>query len=259
VVVNLLGRDFETGNFSFADVHVEAARRVAAAAAAAGVTRLVHLSHLGAAPGAPSRLLRAKAAGEAAVLDAFPGATILRPAPMFGTEDRLLRAWAAMSKVLPFIPLVDGGRTRMALVDVRDVAAAVKAVVEQDALAGQTYTLAGPQEATVRELVELIFHTLREPVRALAVPSALMALAGQPRELLQRLVPFPVPVLPAEMYTPDNVAGMAVDYVMPPGAPGFAELGITPRKAEGMNLDYIRSMRSGGYLSDFAGNEGRDT
>jgi len=247
VVVNLLGRDYETGRYSFTDVNVEAAARVAKAAAAAGVTRLVHFSALGAAPDAPSAQLRSKAAGEAAVAAAFPGATFVRPAPVFGQEDRLLRTWASCSKILPFIPLIDGGATRMAPVDARDVAAAVKAIVLDDETAGRTYTLAGPQVYTVRELVQLVQHTIRVRPRALSVPAAAAKLAARPRDYLQTLVPFPVPVLPAPMYTVDGIAAMACDYVAPPGAPGLAELGVAATRMEGLAIDYLRSFRAGGY------------
>jgi NADH dehydrogenase (ubiquinone) 1 alpha subcomplex subunit 9 len=248
VVVNLLGRDFETGRYSFADVNVDAAERIARLSAEAGVTRLVHFSCLGAASDAPSAQLRSKAAGEAAVTAAFPRATILRPAPMFGQEDRLLRTWAACSKLLPFIPLIDGGHTRMAPVDVRDVATAVRNALADDGTAGQTYTLAGPDVFTVKQLVELVFKTIRSPSSTLSTPAFLAKLAAQPRETLQRLVPFPVPVLPAPMYTSDGVAAMAADYVAPEGAPGLAALGVAqPRRLEGINIDYLRSFRAGGY------------
>ncbi len=256
MVINLLGRDFETGRYSFADVNVDAARRIAQISADAGVTRLIHFSALGASADAPSAQLRTKAAGEAAVAAAFPGATVFRPAPIFGTEDRLLRTWAGCSKLLPFIPLIDGGATRMAPVDVRDVAAAVKAVITDDSLAGSTYTLAGPQVYTVAELVDLVFRTIREPARTLPVPAALATLAAKPREILQSLVPFPVPVLPAAMYTSDAIASMGVDLVAPQDAPGFSELGIAPRKMEGINIDYLRAFRAGGYnFGELAGRE----
>jgi len=257
VVINLLGREVETGHYSFADVNVDAARRIAEASAAAGVTRLVHFSAMGASADAPSANLRTKAAGEAAVKAAFPNATIMRPAPIFGTEDRLLRSWAACSKLLPAVPLIDGGATRMAPVEVRDVAAAVTAVVENDELAGRTYTLAGPKEYTVKELVEMVFKTIREPVRTLPVPMSIALFAAKPRDVLQSMVPFPVPVLPAAMYTSDAIKGFGVDYVMPPGEPGFAELGIAaPRKAEGINIDYLRAFRAGGYAyGETAGQE----
>ncbi len=60
VVINLIGAEFETPRFSFEDVHVTAARRIAEAARAAGAERLVHISCLGASEDSPSRRLRTK-------------------------------------------------------------------------------------------------------------------------------------------------------------------------------------------------------
>lgn len=48
VVINLVGRDWETRNFKFDDVQVEGARRLARAAKKAGVERFIHLSALNA-------------------------------------------------------------------------------------------------------------------------------------------------------------------------------------------------------------------
>ena len=61
VIINLLGLAKETPNFSFEDVHIDAARRIATLAAEAGVAeRLIHVSCLGASENAPSRRLRTK-------------------------------------------------------------------------------------------------------------------------------------------------------------------------------------------------------
>lgn len=46
VVINLVGRDWETKNFKFNDVHVEGARRIARITREMGVERLIHLSAL---------------------------------------------------------------------------------------------------------------------------------------------------------------------------------------------------------------------
>lgn len=60
--------------------------------------------------------------GETAVRSELGDATIFRPAVMVGTEDRLFNAYAQLVKKLPFIPLVDGGHTRLQPAWVRDVA-----------------------------------------------------------------------------------------------------------------------------------------
>lgn len=48
VVVNLIGREYETKNFSYNDVHVEGARRIARICKESGVERFIHLSSLNA-------------------------------------------------------------------------------------------------------------------------------------------------------------------------------------------------------------------
>ncbi len=67
----------------------------------------------------------AQAAGEEAVRAAAPGATIVRPADVFGPEDRFLNLFARMHQVLPRVPLVDGGRTRVQPLYVEDLARAL--------------------------------------------------------------------------------------------------------------------------------------
>ena len=61
VVVNCLGADKETMNFSYEEVHVEFAERIARACADSEVLeRLLHVSCLAASPDAPSRRLTTK-------------------------------------------------------------------------------------------------------------------------------------------------------------------------------------------------------
>lgn len=51
----------------------------------------IHVSDLCADASHPSRRMRSKAAGDAAVMEALPGlATIMRPAPVVGDEDDFL-------------------------------------------------------------------------------------------------------------------------------------------------------------------------
>ena len=99
--------------------------RLARLAREAGVARFIHISAIGADPRSSSAYARTKAAGEEAVRDAFPTATILRPSVVFGPEDQFFNRFAAMAMISPVLPLIGGGETRFQPVYVGDVADAV--------------------------------------------------------------------------------------------------------------------------------------
>lgn len=88
-VVNLVGILTETAEQTYRAVHVEGARRVALAAHRHRVTRLIHMSALGANPISPAISDRTKAEGEQAVREVFPQATIVRPSLTYGVDDGL--------------------------------------------------------------------------------------------------------------------------------------------------------------------------
>ena len=246
VVINMLGRDYETRNFSFEDVHVTAARRIAEACKDEGVSRLVHLSANGASVDSESSWLRSKALGEAAVTEAFPSATIVRPTRLYGAEDRFLRTIAVTIKKLPLIPVIDGGAATMQPVEARDVALAIMEMLKEETRAeGKVYELAGKKVYTLKELVKIVYDTIREPDSSVPVPLALMKLLGMPREALLKKIPLPI--LSPSLFTLDEMVRLSMDDVPSGTELGMADLGIEPRSLEGVNLDYLRLYRQGGY------------
>lgn len=60
VVINLVGQDYETRNFSFEDIHIELPRYMAKICKEENVERFIHLSALGADLGSKSKFLRTK-------------------------------------------------------------------------------------------------------------------------------------------------------------------------------------------------------
>ncbi|KAL6516213.1 hypothetical protein OROGR_019518 [Orobanche gracilis] len=76
VVINLIGREYETRNYSFEEVNHHMAEQLAVKAQIAkehgGIMRYIQVSCLGASPSSPSRMLRTKAAAEEAVLHELP-------------------------------------------------------------------------------------------------------------------------------------------------------------------------------------------
>ncbi|KAA0156691.1 hypothetical protein FNF27_01168 [Cafeteria roenbergensis] len=171
VVINLMGKDWETmhyvpllTNCSFDFTNVELAERVARVAVKQGVSTLVHVSALAADKHALSEWARTKALGEEAVRAVAPGATIVRPADVFGPRDRFLNTYARLYGQLGRVPLVDGGNARVQPVYARDVGHALHAIAtsnDPDAVLGQTYELAGPETYTHREIVEYVFEVIR--------------------------------------------------------------------------------------------------
>ena len=89
-----------------------------------------------------------QAEGERLTREIVPQASIFKPAQMTGIEDRLLNNYAQLAKKFPFIPLIDGGHTRLQPTYVRDVADAIVGSLNTKDTAGKTYHLAGPEVLT---------------------------------------------------------------------------------------------------------------
>ena len=94
---------------------------------------------------------------------AFPDTTILRPAPAFGDEDRLLNRIAKLSRAFPLLPLVDGDAKQQP-VFCDDLAMAVVEAASNPKHTGQTYSLCGPKAYTNLELAEYVFKVSRAQI-----------------------------------------------------------------------------------------------
>lgn len=234
VVVNLVGILAETRNATFQAIHADGAGRVARLAAAAGVGRLVHLSAIGANPSSQSRYASSKAAGEEAVRQAFPLATILRPSVVFGMEDAFFNRFASMAQILPFMPVISGN-TKMQPVYVADVADAVLASLTHPDAFGAVFELGGPRVWTFREILAFILKETKRHKPLVEMPMGLVRLQAGLMELL-----------PGKPLTRDQLLMLAHDNVVAPGMPGLLELGIVPTPAELIVPNYLRRFQPGG-------------
>src|SRR5215831_4371735 len=159
-VINLVGILTETATQTYRAVHVEGARRVALAAERRGVTRLIHLSALGASPASPAISDRTKAEGEHAVRDVFPQTTIVRPSLTYGQDDHFFSRFAAMIRSSPVLPLIGGGVTKFQPVSVDDMTAGLAELIKRPDTAGKTYEFGGPHVYSFEELLELLLAAL---------------------------------------------------------------------------------------------------
>ncbi len=240
--VNAVGQAFERGRQRFLAVHHMGAKAVAEACAERGVTRLVHMSGIGADREAASRYARARGLGEDAVREAVPTATMVRPSVVFGQGDFLFNNLAQMAVLLPVIPLFGGGQTRLAPVYVADVAAAVAAILKEPASAGRVYELGGPTIYSMRELEELVLREIGRQRPLVSLPFQIGALIGQAFDLASFVINPPI--------TSDQVILLRSDAVPTPGAPGLADLGIAPTALEPVLPGYLYPYRKGGQYAE---------
>jgi NADH dehydrogenase len=235
-LVNCVGILRESGSQTFERVHHTGPAVLARIARDAGVGRFVHISAIGAEPRSASAYARTKAAGEAAVRDAFPTVTILRPSVVFGPEDQFFNRFAAMAMIMPALPLIGGGETRFQPVYVGDVADAVIRCLEDPATAGRTYELGGPKIYTFRELLELLLQEIRRKRWFIDLP---FGVAGLQARLMS--------ILPNPPLTPDQVELLKRDNVVSPGALTLSSLGIAPTPVEVILPAYLDRFRRGGW------------
>jgi NADH dehydrogenase len=215
-VVNAVSLYVERGADTFHAVHVEAAKRVASLAVKAGVKRFVHISGIGADPAAKSSYIRSRGEGERAVRTAFPSATVIRPAVMFGLHDSFVRPLAGLLKRLPMFPLFGRGKTRLQPVYVEDVAEAVTVCLRKHTQP-HVLELGGPEVYTYQGLLRFLAGHMGTRTIFLPIPHWLWLGVAAIAELS-----------PKPPVTRNQVELMQCDTVVSPEMPGFEALGIHP-------------------------------
>jgi NADH dehydrogenase len=229
-VVNL------AGSFDNMDaIQNTGAANVAAAAKAAQCGALVHISAIGGAVDSDAEYGRSKGAGEVAVRNAFPTATILRPSIIFGREDEFVNRFAALIRMLPIVPVI-GSATRFQPVFVGDVAQAIAtALVSPAQYAGKTFDLGGPEILSMRGLNERIAALIGRDRLFVDVPGfAAWGLATG------------LGWAPGAPINRDQLKMLAQDNVVDPAQDGLKAMQIAPTPIELVAADWLDIYRKHG-------------
>jgi NADH dehydrogenase len=234
IVVNAVGVLSEQRTGDFQRIQADGAGLVARLAATAKVTRLVHISAIGADPHAASRYAATKGTGEAMLREAFPGATIVRPSLVFGPEDALFNRFASMARMMPVMPVICGD-TRFQPVYVGDVADAVMAALVRPDAVGSLYELGGPRVWRFRELLGYILKETGRKRWMADIPLGMARLQARFMEMV-----------PGKPLTRDQLLMLQQDNVCGSDMPGLHELGIVPTPVELVVPAYLRRFQPGG-------------
>ena len=232
-VYNLIGRDYPTKNFSFHDVHVEGANRIAEAVAKYDIDRFVHVSSHSAWPDSESEFYRTKAEGERVARSIFPETTIVRPAPLFGFEDRLLNKLASPGNFMTSNYMQE----RFWPVHAIDVGMALEKMLHDDTTAGETYELYGPTEYSMAEIAELVDKEIFKTRRHINIPPRLRKPFA---ELLNKYIWW-------RTDSADQVQREFIDQTFDPKAKSFKDLDIEPVDIKSTLYDYLKGYRSSNY------------
>lgn len=233
IVYNLIGRDYPTKNFDLEDVHVHGTERIAEAVAKYDIDRYVQVSSHSVSLDSPSEFYRTKAKGEQVARSIYPETTIVRPAPMFGFEDRLLHRLAAPSNVVTSNYLQERSRP----VHVIDIGMALEKMLHDDTTAAETYELYGPTEYSMAEIMELVEKETLHKRRHVNLP----------KRVLKPLATYANKFIWWPIHSGDEVEREFIDQVIDPKAKTFADLDIEPVELKGLTFEYLKGYRSSSY------------
>lgn len=257
IVINMIGKYYETKhivpsrnaegrlsrtNYSYEDVNVSIPRTLARLSAQAGVKSFIHVSALAADPDSASEWSRTKAAGEDAVREEFPNAIVVRPAIVFGPEDRFLNWIAESMERLPISPLVNGGQTLIQPVYAADVGKGLMELVYNwEEFQGDTFQFAGPAEYSYKEVYEYVSDVTLHRKPLVDVPVPVAKLAG--RVVNNLIQPF---------FTEDSIIQLTENVVAnsdaSTGLRNLSDLGIEPLSMDKVAFDYLHRFRAGGHF-----------
>lgn len=260
VVINMIGKHYETKhlvptrrengkisniNYGFEEANAGIAKTLARLSKEAGVRTFIHVGALAANPTSKSRWSQSKAAGEVAVRETFPEAIIVKPATVFGHEDRFLNWIAEGLERLPAFPLLNNGSALTQPVYSQDVSAAIMAMIKNHkAFAGKTFQLVGPAEYSYKEVVEFVsdLTTIKKPLIDTPLGAAKFAASF----LENTINPF---------LTQDGLAQIQEDCVASkdPTLLSFETLDMTPQSMDKIAFDYLHRYRPGGHFKLVSG------
>jgi uncharacterized protein YbjT (DUF2867 family) len=197
--------------------------RLVRAAENAGVQRFVFFSALGASTRSRSRLMRAKAIAERALMESSLHYTVFAPSIVYSPSDPYLTLLQRMS-LLPLMPIPGDGRAAFQPMWAEDVAQCVLAALPGGALQnesdGARYELAGPETLTHEDIVEIALRSFHRRRKLIKIPIPIVRRTLNAAELLMG---------PAAFATWDEAELLEIPMTSRHGTADAERLGVLPK------------------------------
>jgi NADH dehydrogenase len=235
IVINCVGVLQEKHKGDFTTLMTTLPENIATACAQHGVSQFIHLSALGVDVN-QARYAKAKKAGEEAIFTNFDKSWVLRPSVIFGAEDQFFNLFAKMASILPFLPLIGGGKTKFQPVYVGDVARAVIVLIQKKP-AIRLFEITGDQIFTFKQILQLIKHYTHHCAVLLPIPFT-----------IARIQAVFMSILPKPPLTLDQITSLHYDNISTGSYPNLKDLGITPQSVHAIVPDYLSHHKMGGIF-----------
>lgn len=184
--------------WTYLEVDGRGTERMVNAAQKNGVKRFIYLSGAGTAPEKKQPWFQAKVMAENAIRSSGMEYVILRPSWIYGPEDRSLNKFLFFAKVLPIVPIIGNGKSKVQPISVFDVATVASKAITSPEATNRVFELGGPQALTMDEIIRT----------ALKVAEKRRLLVHQPAGFMKLLASF-MQFLPGPPLTPS-----AVDFIL---------------------------------------------
>ena len=207
-VINLVGilNEKQHNGDGFRKAHVELPKSILGACLKLHVPRIIHMSALNAdANLGTSFYLRTKGEGENALhtySSSRLAVTSFRPSVIFGPGDSFLNRFAGLLKSVPLAFPLACANARFAPVYVGDVADRFIHAIDDKSTYAKRYDLCGPEQYSLKELVEYTASLLGLKRRVISLP-----------DFLSRWQAYMLEWFPGKPFSIDNYRSLQLDSI----------------------------------------------
>lgn len=209
-MINLIGILHQRKRNDFRKVHVDFIKTLVSACTRSDIKRLLHLSALGAnqATGS-SQYLRSKGEGEN-LLHTFGQkdlhVTSFQPSVVFGKNDHFINRFANILKLCPGVLPLACPQSRFAPVYIGDLVEKIADAVDDKATYGQRYSVCGPEQFTLQQILELL-------IKAMGLSCRIMPLGNGLSKFQAMILQY----LPGKLFTLDNYRSLQTPSICEDG------------------------------------------
>ena len=220
-IINLIGiiRAFPSRGITFERLHKGITEGIISAAKKNDISRILHMSALGAGPEAPTAYFRTKYTAEEILRRSDLDYTIFRPSLIFGRNGEAIKLFAGMTRKF-LVPIIGNGKYRFNPINVTTVANGFVKALRLRKSIGRILELGGPDEVTFDEIMDMIARVSGKTIFKIHIPAL-------PLRLLTSIMQY----IPGYPFSSDQIT-MLLKGSTCDSAPFYQLMGLTPISLE---------------------------